>query len=43
MWHSSHVLAAKGAWLVALKNFGSFEACGSWQLWHCITDGSMFR
>jgi hypothetical protein len=30
-------------WIVALKNFGSFEAWGSWQFRHSITVASMFR
>ncbi len=29
IWHSSHDLPAKGACMCALKNFGSFDACGS--------------
>lgn len=43
MWQSSHALAAKGMWTLALKSFGSVDACGSWQLVQFITEGSMFR
>src|SRR5574341_1630830 len=42
-WHSSHVLAPNGMWMLALKNFGSFDACGSWHFRQSMTVGSMLR
>ena len=40
-WQSWQDLAANGACAFALKNFGSFEACGSWHRSQCMRAGSI--